>query len=121
MSIYHRIKRRLGCDTTETVRHTNPVYEYRIHHTNGDTSEVIGHGYNIDGAFARFYKYTDAFLWHLHSYGVGASGQIEIRVLGSIKEIKQEKVGETVFEVVVDKADGDVIEKDVMSQSESEP
>lgn len=73
--------------------------------------------YNIDGAFARFYKYTDGFLWKLHSYSVSASGQVETRVLDSIKEIRKQQIGETTFTATVDKADGNIIEKDVTTEA----
>lgn len=111
MSLYHRIRRRFGHDTTIEVTHEMPVYEYEIEHTDGDYSEVLGHGYNVDGAFARFYEYQGVFVWQLGEYHVSASGQHVKRVLESIKEIRKTKVGETELKAVIDKADGAVLEK----------
>jgi len=118
MSLYKRLKRWRGYDTTTTVTHEKPVYHYVIKHTDGEHSEFIGHGYDIDGAFARFYEYTDAFVWRLGGYKISEGGKVVKRVLESIREIEKEQVGTTEFRAVVDTADGTVCETTVNTESE---
>jgi len=118
MSLYKRLKRWRGYDTTTTITHEQPVYQYIIQHSNGEYSEFIGHGYDIDGAFARFYEYTDAFVWRLGGYRISESGKVVKRVLESIQEIRKERVGTTEFRAVVDTADGTVCETTVNTESE---
>jgi hypothetical protein len=115
MTLTHRIMRRLGYDTTAVETHTMPIYEYRIIHTNGEVSEVIGHGYNTDGAFARFYEYKDVYVSELMGYSVYPTDQEILRVLDSIKEIKRERVGDTLFKATIDLADGSIVEKSIES------
>lgn len=35
MSLYYRLRRRLGYDTTTTIVHEQPRYEYTVTHLNG--------------------------------------------------------------------------------------
>jgi len=118
MSLYKRLKRWRGYDTTTTVTHEMPVYHYVITHTDGERSEFVGHGYNVDGAFARFYEYKGTAVYHIGGYSVAPSLQDVDRVLESIREIEKERVGTTEFRAVVDTADGTVCETTVNTESE---
>lgn len=113
MSFYHRIKRWFGYDTTTTVQHTMPVYDYTVVHINGEESRVTAHGYNVDGAFARFYTYEDVSHHMCISSLAIPDNQMELRVLENIREIERKMVGKTTFEVEYDVADREVTDKDV--------
>jgi len=118
MSLYKRLKRWRGYDTTITTTHKTPVYDYTVEHIDGEYSNIVAHGYNIDGAFARFYEYTQTSVWQLGGYRATATGRNEKRVLESIREIEKERVGTTEFRAVVDTADGTVCETTVNTESE---
>jgi len=118
MSLYKRLKRRLGYDTTTELTREIPVYHYAIEHTNGDYSKIVGHGYHVDGAFARFYEYTDGYVFSIGGYTLSPCGQHVKRVLESIKEIEKERVGTTELRAVVDTADGTVCEQTINTESE---
>jgi hypothetical protein len=111
MSLIKRLQRRLGYDTTVSVSEEVPAYYYTVEHTNGETSNVVAHGYDIDGAFATFYVYTGTGVW----VGIGVSAtpvdKTEVRVLESIKEITKEQVATSQFSATIDRADNTVTER----------
>lgn len=112
MSLYHRLRRRLGYDTTTTVEETRPTKRYTVIHLNDEASTVEAHGYKTKGAFATFYVYTDSYVWTFHDYRLSPLST-DVRVLDSIKEIESEATGETTFRATVDRADEGVLSKEI--------
>lgn len=112
MSLYHRIRRRLGYDTEVQMTHEHPKYRYEVEHIDGETTTVNGHGYNVDGSIIRVYEYTDIGVYPgtlpASTYLTGQEINAE---LGSINRIDSTEITVDAFRVVVDKADNTMIEK----------
>lgn len=115
MSLYYRLKRRLGYDTTIDLEHSQPIREYTVTHLNGETSTVRAHGYKIDGSFAKFYREDTAHVWCGMSYSVWSGSKKHVRTLEGIQEIESEVVQATSYHAVVDQADGSVVKREVVN------
>lgn len=112
MSLYYRLLRRLGKDTTKEVTHTETVKQYTVIHLDGETTEVIAHGYKTSGAFATFYVCDATFIAEISHYSIWPL-RTDVRVLEGIREIECEAVGETTFRAVVDMADGETVSEEI--------
>lgn len=111
MSLYHRLKRRLGYDTRRELERSYPTKEYIVTHLNGDESRVKANGYETDGAFAKFYVYDEPYVAAIAGYDVWPLPST-VRVLEGIKEIESIQYGSRELHATVNLADGAVLEKE---------
>lgn len=111
MSLLYRLVRAFGKDTTIEVEQTEPMFEYTIEQTSGDTRVIEANGVRTSGTMAYFYKYTEPFpvklidnnFW-LHEESVFVCGS------GSILSIEREQVSEETWAVTFDKATDEMVE-----------
>lgn len=119
MSLYHRLLRRLGKDTTLEVTDTETEYAYTFHFLDGSTSRVCGHGYKTSEGFVQPYVCNDFYLTHgLSTHDAYFwPNKIGKREFGGVKEITKTRIGDTKYRAVVDLADGSVVEKELKSDN----
>lgn len=120
MSLYYRLKRRLGYDTTTEIVHEEPIYEYTVTHLNGEETVDYGNWHKRDEGFliilekdddtwARLTFYPDsdytgapAFYWE-KAYDT-------VRELEGVQEVEKEKTGTKRWVFTVDKADNSIVD-----------
>lgn len=119
MSLYYRLKRWAGYDTTEKISQTYTSKQYKITHLNEANSFQWANGYHIEGNFAKFWTYKDDEVV-THSWGEGnrvifLGGDFwpkkkQVRVLEGIQEIEVIDNKEVEFTLTYDRADDSFIE-----------
>lgn len=118
MSVYYRLKRRLGYDPTTTLETSRELYEYEVEHTNGETSTVVANGKKHTDGFVLFSSVSDANVVPSTGYKIWLDYTV-VRELGSVVEVSKIKsVGCVECVAVVDCADGSVVEKSVEVSTE---
>ena len=120
MSLYWRLKRRLGHDTTTEIVHEQPRYQYKVTHLNGEVTEAEGNIHVRDEGFLLIMDKDDetwarttfvlnddytgppAFSWRV--------GYDTVRELEGIQEVEKEQIGTDKWIFTIDKADGNWID-----------
>lgn len=102
MSLYHRYKRRRGCDTTTEIVHEEETYNYKIKHLNGEVTECEENKHTRDEGFllileaddktwARITFYLDNDITCKSGFG-GDRGYDTVRELEGVQEVNREKL-----------------------------
>ena len=119
MPLLTRLARLLGQDTIEERVREEPLYEYTIIHSDGQTKTIYAHGYRIDGAFLKFYEYTKITRQNYNEnkitmpFNMISLNKTRTRTLDSVKEITEKRIDTHSFRVKYDKADFKIIETEV--------
>jgi len=111
MTLTHRLKRRLGHDTTIKLDETFEVYKYEIYHTNGETSTVRGNSHRIKEGFLDVYDYPTVGLVDIYcppvvSPSFSCTDWDCVGHYGNIQDWDRTHVADDEWTVNYDKADG---------------
>lgn len=112
MTLTHRLLRRLGKDTVTEITREEPLYLYTIEHTNGDVTELYAHGHRINGAYLKFWRYTDIGTRRYNDDVVCiVLGDLQLsrakhRTIQGVQEVDKEVEENQVFTAAYDQADG---------------
>jgi len=118
MSLYYRLKRRLGYDTEAQIVHEEDRYQYTVTHLNGEESVSEGNRHTRDEGFL-FILDKDDDTWARATFdswdytGPPAfsgprCGYDTVRELEGVQEVEREKIGVDRWIFTVDRADRDI-------------
>jgi hypothetical protein len=120
MTLRHRFLRRLGHDTTVTITHEEPRYEYTVAHLNGDVTTETANRHTRDEGFLLLQNKDDdtwaRATFHLINSYTGPPafsmyrGYDTVRELEGVQEVERERIGTDIWEFTVDRADGDLLD-----------
>jgi hypothetical protein len=116
MSLYQRLKRRMGHDTTTEIVHEEPRYRYEVEHINGVRSVEEGNNHMRDEGFLLILEKNDdewaQATFCLHMSYTGPPGLVKnergfnvVRELNGIQEVNKDRIGTDRWIFTVDKAD----------------
>jgi len=130
MSLYYRLKRRLGYDTTRRLERIEPCYKYTVTHLNGETTTFVARRYKTkEGGFAKFYKYKRT--GEIFQTGFGSDNKpllidrnafpkkIQLKMLEGIQEIEKEHHYDNKFILEYDMADGIIVHERCIANYEN--
>lgn len=110
MSVYNRLKRWLGLDTTTTITAEHTRYKYKIEQVDGRTRTVEGHRARAEAPTFKVKRMTEPHVFGLYGYNIWMKDRPVFECGAStVLSISREPVAKDVWTVVVDKADGSVV------------
>lgn len=120
MTLYHRLRRRLGYGVTLTLEYERDVYHYTVEHLNGEVSEDRAHEHRWNDAALTLLE-ADDDTWAAitvrepHVFGAmkpawGTQGYGVVRELEGVQEVTHEKVAEDTWTLTVDRAEDDIVD-----------